>query len=75
MYSINGSRIQYENKLLGKRIMANAEAANAIQSDQFGGRKKHKAMNACLNKVLINDIFRQKKTCCGLWNGKCPRLL
>ena len=50
-----------KNKLLGKRMMANAEAANAIQSDQFGGRKKHKAINACLNKVLLNDIFRQKR--------------
>ena len=49
-----------KNKLLGKRMMENAEAANVIQNDQFGGRKKHKAINACLNKVLTNDIFRQK---------------
>ena len=46
-----------KNELLGKRMMANTEAANAIQNDQFGGRKKHKAINACLNKVLTNDIF------------------
>lgn len=41
-------------------MMANAEAANAIQNDQFSGRKKHKAINTCLNKVLTNNIFRQK---------------
>ena len=58
-----------KNKLLGKRMMANAEAANAIQDDQFGGRKRHKAINACLNKVLTNDTFRQKKARCCFWNG------
>ena len=49
-----------KNKLLGKKMIANAEVANAIQNNWFGGRKKHKAINARRNKVLKNDIFRQK---------------
>ena len=56
-----GPELNMKNKLLGKRMMANEEATNAIQNDQFGGRKMDKAINTYLNKVLTNDIFRQKK--------------
>ena len=38
-----------KNKLLSKRMMANAEAANAIQNNQFGGRKKAQSYQ-CLSK-------------------------
>ena len=52
------SEFNMKNKLFGKQMMANSEAANTIQNNQFSRRKKHKAINACLNKVLTNDIFR-----------------
>ena len=54
------SEFNMKNKLVGKRMMANTEAVNAIRNDQFDNREKHKAINTYLKKVLTNDIFRQK---------------
>ena len=50
------------NKILGRRVMWNAEKEKLIEADQFGTRKRHKAICALLNKVILNDIFRQLKT-------------
>ena len=49
------------NKTLGKRVLAHAEKAKAVSPDQYGCRKNHTAINACLNKVLLMDGFRQKR--------------
>ena len=49
------------NKTLGKRVLYNAEKANAVEDDQYGSRKKHKAINADLNKVLTMDTLRQRR--------------
>ena len=49
------------NKTLGKRVLAHAEKAKAVSPDQYGCRKNHTAINACLNKVLLMDGMRQKK--------------
>ena len=49
------------NKYLGRMILAHAEKAKAICEDQYGSRKNHKAINACPNKELIMDLFRQKR--------------
>lgn len=51
------------NKDLSRRALAHAEKANAVAPDQYGCRKTHKAINACLNKVLLNDLLRQKRHC------------
>jgi retron-type reverse transcriptase len=48
------------NKTLGKRVLAHVEKAKAVSPDQYGCRKNHTAINACLNKVLLMDGFRQK---------------
>eukprot|EP00536_Pseudo-nitzschia_multiseries_P005692 jgi/Psemu1/303536/fgenesh1_kg.110_\ len=47
--------------MIGKRILAHAEQANAVAVDQHGSRKHHKAINTCLNKKLICDVLRQKR--------------
>ena len=49
------------NKVLGRRVQINAEEVNAIEPDQYGTRKHHKAICALLNKVILNNIFRQRK--------------
>ena len=48
------------NKDLHQRALAHAEKAKAVAPDQYGYYKKHKAINACLNKVLLNNILCQK---------------
>ena len=50
-----------KNKVLGHRVLQNAKKGKVIQADQYGSRKQHKAINVCLNKVLIMDFFCQKK--------------
>jgi hypothetical protein len=32
-----------------------------VSPDQYGCHKNHTAINACLNKVLLTDAFRQKR--------------
>ena len=49
------------NKLIGKRTLANAELQRTIARDQYGSRKHHKAAMAALNKRLTMDIWRQKR--------------
>ena len=49
------------NEQIGRRTLAHAEKAKAISPDQYGCRKHHKASNAVLNKVLFNNILRQKR--------------
>ena len=50
-----------DNKALGKRVLAHAEKAKAVFPDQYGCRKNHTAINACLNKVLLMDAMHQKR--------------
>ena len=52
---------QINNKMLGKRTLAHAEKANEVATDQYGSRKNHTAISACLNKKLLCDILRQHK--------------
>ena len=49
------------NGQAGKEVLENAEAANVVEPEQFGSRKRHKASTACLCKVLLTDILRQKR--------------
>jgi len=48
------------NKRLGRLAMLQAEKYNLIPKEQYGSRKRHKAINCLLNKVLIWDISRQR---------------
>ena len=52
---------QINNKMIGKKILANAEAADTVSEDQHGSRKDHKAITTCLNKKLLCDSLRQKR--------------
>jgi len=47
------------NKRLGRLTMQQAEKYNLIPKEQCGSRKRHKAINCLLNKVLIWDISCQ----------------
>ena len=49
------------NKNLGRQMMQNAELANALSTEQYGSRKKQKAISCCLAKVCFMDTLRQKK--------------
>jgi hypothetical protein len=49
------------NKMLGRSLMTQAEAFDQMPAEQYGSRKKHRAIEAALNKVLTQDIWRQKR--------------
>jgi hypothetical protein len=44
------------NKVLGQRLLAHAEEANALSADQHGSRKNHTTATCVLNKVLLFNI-------------------
>jgi hypothetical protein len=48
-------------KHIGRQMMKNAERHRTIAKEQYGSRKKHRAIDLAVNKVLTNDIFRQAK--------------
>ena len=52
---------QINNKLIGRRILAHAEASSTVAPEQHGSRKHHKAINTCLNKKLLCDSMGQKR--------------
>jgi hypothetical protein len=54
------------NKALGRSAMAHAEALSQVPAEQYGSRKKHRAIEAALNKVLTQDIWRQSHAMTGL---------
>ena len=49
---------QINNKLVGKKVLANAEICNEVADEQHGSRKHHQAGVLGLNKVLIGNILR-----------------
>ena len=55
------AEFQMNNKNIGRSALANGESAKAISSDQHGSRKHHKAVNTCLNKILLCDLSRQQR--------------
>jgi hypothetical protein len=55
------SDFQINNKMLGWRMLAQAEKYGTIEADQHGSRKHHQAILACLNKVLLADVMWQRK--------------
>ena len=54
------------NKHVGRHTLAHAEKAKAVAPDQYGSRKHHDSRKAVLNKVLLNDIIRQKRIAAAL---------
>jgi Reverse transcriptase (RNA-dependent DNA polymerase) len=62
----------FTNKVIGKRVMANAERANSVAPEQFGSRKKKSAIVHAVNKQLTTDILRQdrKDFCLAILDAK-----
>ena len=56
----------YNNKVLGRRMMHHAEAHNILAPEQYGSRKNITAIVCALNKRLMFDILRQTKTPAGI---------
>lgn len=51
----------YMNKLIGKRVMHNAEAHNNIAPEQYGSRKRKSSIIHATNKQLTFDIQNTRK--------------
>ena len=56
----------FNNKILGRRMMFDAESNNVIAPEQYGSRKNRTAIECALNKRLIFDILRQTKKPAGI---------
>ena len=49
---------QINNKLVGKRVLENAEICNKVTNEQHGSTKHHQSGLLAINKYLIGDICR-----------------
>ena len=49
------------NKHVGRNTLAHTEKAKAVAPDQYGSRTHYNFRKAVLNKVILNDIIRQKR--------------
>ena len=56
----------FNNKVLGRRMMEHAENNNILAPEQYGSRKNKTAIECALNKRLIFDILRQTKRPAGI---------
>ncbi len=50
----------FTNKIMGRRLMANAEKFESVAPEQFGSRKRKSAITHAVNKQLTTDILRQE---------------
>jgi hypothetical protein len=48
----------FMNKIIGRRVMQNAERAKSIAVEQFGSRKQKISIGIAVNKQLTTDILR-----------------
>jgi hypothetical protein len=48
-------------KHIGREMMKNAERHSSLAKEQYGSRKRHRAIDLAVNKVLTNDILQQGK--------------
>ena len=60
------AKLNMMNKHVGRRTLVHAEKAKAVAKDHYGSRKHHDSRKAVLNKVLLNDIIRQKRIAAAL---------
>ena len=56
----------FNNKILGMRMMQEAEKNKVLAREQYGSRKKKTAIECALNKRLTFDILRQIKVPAGI---------
>ena len=55
------SEFKQNNKILGRSLMFQAEQFPQMPAEQYGSQKKHRSIEAALNKVHTQDIWRQKR--------------
>ena len=51
----------YAFKHVGREMMMLAEKAGSLAPEQYGSRKRRRAINLAVNKTLVNDTLRQLK--------------
>jgi hypothetical protein len=51
----------YAFKHVGREMMKMAESTKSLAPEQYGSRKRHKAIDLAVNKALTFDILRQMK--------------
>jgi hypothetical protein len=51
----------YAFKHVGREMMKVAESTKSLAPEQYGSRKRHKAIDLAVNKALTFDILRQMK--------------
>ena len=56
----------FNNKILGKRMMYHAERENILAPEQYGSRRNKTAIECALNKRLMFDLLRQTKRPAGI---------
>ena len=49
------------NKHVGRHTLAHVEKVKAVAPDHYGSQKHHNFRKVVLNKVLLNDVIRQKR--------------
>ena len=49
------------NKQIGREMLSYAEEMMQIPMEAYGSRKGYRAADCALNKVLVNDVIRQKR--------------
>jgi hypothetical protein len=59
-------------KHIGREMMRNAEYHKTIAKEQYESRKKHRAINLALNKVLTNDILVSTQHILSVLRSKNP---
>ena len=55
------SDFNFNNKILGRQALENAEKFNLLAKEQYGSRKHKSAVEQVLNKQLTYDIWRQSR--------------
>ena len=51
-------RFWINNKLVGKKVLANVEICDEVAKEQHGSRKHHQAGLLVLDEVLVDDLLR-----------------
>jgi hypothetical protein len=55
-----GADFNFMIKIIGRRVMQNAERAKSLAFEEFGSRKQKSSIGIAVNKQLTTDILRQE---------------
>ena len=62
LIQLMNSSFQINNKWLGKKVLEFVEKCGEMANGQYGCRKHHRANLCCLNKTLVADYFRIRRS-------------